>query len=98
MQVEFNIMIGQDRDRKDRKFASKTVELDFVPMIGMFYQDGTWKSLGRADEGKQIVTVVIMNRPVEDKPFISVTLKPDEDATADALKGTYEAWKWSVAP
>ena len=93
MQVNLVILIGKEDN--ERKYASKTIELSFAPVVGMFYHDGTWKSLGRETD-KEIIKVTIENLPIDDKPYLDVALKPDGSDTVDILSEMYKTHGWTV--
>jgi|GEM_PF-5811477 len=88
MRIDLGIMIGQH----PHGWASKIIELDFAPTIGMSYNDGTWKGV----EGRKIINVSI-ECPPDETPYLVVSLTPDNSATVEDLKATYEAWGWKVS-
>ena len=87
MQVDLGIMIGS----QPYKCATKTIELSFTPVVGMFYQDGTWKGGGR-----EIIEVTIQYPPVVETPSLHVALKLDDSEAVDVLSPTYKAHHWKV--
>ena len=85
MQVNLHVTIGNDR----RSGARKTIELDFVPVPGMKYNDGTWH------DGRKIIEVTIEHMP-GDKPSLFVALDPDESFADDVLAHNYTAGDWQL--
>lgn len=87
MKVDLRIMIGSN----PCKCATKTIELSFTPVVGMLYEDGTWKGGGR-----EIIEVTIQYPPVVETPSLSVALAPDESNSLHALSLTYKSHDWKV--
>ena len=85
MRVDLGMLVG-------KRGASKTIELDFVPMLGMRYDDGTWKG----NAGKKITEVTIQRGP--DKTIsLAVALESDDSESLEVLKPTYEAHGWTIS-
>ena len=87
MQVDFGITIGS----RPYRLATKTIQLSFAPVVGIVYQDGTWKG-----DGRKIIEVTIYYPPVVETPSLYVVLELDDSEATDVLSPTYEAHNWKV--
>ena len=71
-------------------FATKRINLDFAPVAGMRYNDGTWKQ-----PYERTITSVEIGIP-GDVAQLTATLEPDDPALLKELRPTYEAHGWEV--
>lgn len=83
MRVNLGMLVGG-------RGASKTIELDFVPMVGMRYDDNSWKG----NDGREIISVTIEYDP--DETSLAVALESDESESLEVLKPMYELCGWKV--
>ena len=67
--------------------VSRRIKLDFVPVPGMRYDDGTWKG----NASKEITNVTIERSP-DTTVSLVVALEPDESGSLD----TYESHDWEI--
>ena len=68
MRVDVGLLVGNGPNAY--AWASKTIDLNFAPVPGMEFSDGTWKG----GDGRQIIAVSIECPPPPDKPYLAVAL------------------------
>ena len=90
MRVDVGLLVGNGPNAY--AWASKTIDLNFAPVPGMEFSDGTWKG----GDGRQIIAVSIECPPPPDKPYLAVALAPDQSAPKDQLAPMYEAHGWAL--
>ena len=86
MKVNIGILIGAARGKPSG--ARKTIDLDFVPVEGMYYSDETWKAM----EARRIISVLIEHLAVEGSTHLEIGL--DEDPHGDPA--IYESHGWKI--
>jgi len=89
MRLDVVILIGNGRG--SYASARKTIALDFAPVPGMKYDDGTWR-----DSGGRAIIEVSIECPPDETPYLNVALKPDDSGAKDNLSPTYKANGWDI--
>lgn len=89
MNVQLSIVIGRGQIEECR-VATKMIELDFTPAVGMGYLDGTWQ----ADRKIEFVSIKNLSG---DPARLGVSLGVDETGSVEQLRATYEEWGWKIS-
>ena len=89
MNVKLTMAIGKGEVEEPR-LATKMIELDFTPAVGMGYLDGTWQ----VDRKIEFVSIENLSG---DPARLVVSLGVDETGSVEQLRATYEEWGWKIS-